>query len=266
MRIRPSLGVAACAVLFFSNSAFAQYFPHGNYAIGSAGSATIVRPPAFALGYGAFNPNFGTPAFVPGVGYGYYPNYTALRRSYWALPGRYNAYPWSGAGVYTGGTAVNAYYWPYFSYGSGMDVGLASPYASAANYGGPYSDYGAGYGFGYDSGNLYSAPMMVNVVRPSAPAMESTPSTPLDRAVLNVQVPADASVWIEGTATKQSGATRTFVSPPLESGKDYAYTVKAQWKVGDKSVEDTRTVNVRAGDRKGVVFLPEIAARAPGGR
>jgi uncharacterized protein (TIGR03000 family) len=96
--------------------------------------------------------------------------------------------------------------------------------------------------------------------------VEPTPSTSLDRAVLNVQVPADASVWVEGAETKQTGATRSFVSPPLEYGRDYAYTVKAQWKVGDKAVEDTRTVNVRAGDRKGVVFMSDVAARAPGGR
>jgi uncharacterized protein (TIGR03000 family) len=47
---------------------------------------------------------------------------------------------------------------------------------------------------------------------------------------LRVIVPkADARVWIEDNPTRQSGTERQFVSPPLETGKEYTYHIRASW-------------------------------------
>jgi uncharacterized protein (TIGR03000 family) len=269
MNTRPLLS-AACAVLVAAAPSFAQWYP-ARHSIYRTGSDMIVRPPAFALGYGAFNPNYPTTAFLPGVGNAYYPNYTGLRPSYWSLPGRYNAYPWSGAGVFTGGTAVYAYYWPWFYNGSSIDVGFASPYGPYMSGSGPYdAGYGPygemGYG-GFDGGSMvYQASAPVGGYRAVVPAGVGVPTAPADRAVLAVQVPADATVWVQGAATKQTGTERTFVSPPLKPGQDYAYTIKAQWKAGDKTVEQSQDVTVRAGERSGLLFLAGDVAKAPPGR
>ena len=260
MFTRPVLSAACVALL--AAPAFGQFLTPAQYTVGNIGATTIVRPPAFALGYGAFNPNYSMPAFVPGVGYGYYPNFTGLRPSYWSLPGRYNAYPWSGAGVYTGGTGVYAYYAPFF-YGSGIDVGLSVPYSTYTSYGPSMSgEPGNAY-----AGVLYQAPVAVATYSRSAQStLIVPPAAPSDRAVLSVQVPADATVWVQGAATKQTGTTREFISPPLDPGRDYTYTVKAQWKSGDQNVEQTQTVTVRAGDRSGLLFLSGATAKLPAGR
>ena len=73
---------------------------------------------------------------------------------------------------------------------------------------------------------------------------------------------------VQGAATKQIGENRTFVSPPLEPGRDYDYTIKAQWKEGDKSIEQSQTVTVRPGQRTAILFLSSAGnvARLPDGR
>jgi uncharacterized protein (TIGR03000 family) len=245
----------ACAILVSASPAFSQVFN-----VGFLGSQTIVRPPSYAVGFGTYNPNYSSPVFVPGVGYAYYPENTGLRPSYWSLPGRYSAYPWSGAGVYTGGTGVYAYYWPTFYNSSSLDVGYASPYSAGLTGYGPLggSPYG---GESYASGMLYQAPVAAGAYRSAIP-VNALPVPPSDRAVLSVQVPAGAILSVEGADTKQTGTDRVFVSPPLKPGQDYAYTVKAQWKVNDKAVEQTQKVTVRAGERSALLFISGDVAKA----
>jgi uncharacterized protein (TIGR03000 family) len=64
-----------------------------------------------------------------------------------------------------------------------------------------------------------------------------------------MHVPSDARVWIEDAATSQTGADRTFVSPPLTRGSEYTYHVRVQWDEDNKPVERTRAIAVHAGDR-----------------
>jgi uncharacterized protein (TIGR03000 family) len=143
-------------------------------------------------------------------------------------------------------------------------VTWAPPFVTYAGYP-PYA--GFGYGFPYDSGTVFAAEMTVGGYRPVDVPAAVTPAIPTDRAVLTVRVPTEATVWIQDAQSKQTGAERTFVSPPLEAGREYAYTVKAQWKAGDKEIAQTQTVNVRAGNRGALVFLPVAStAKLPEGR
>ncbi len=83
------------------------------------------------------------------------------------------------------------------------------------------------------------------------------------KAEITVLVPADAEVFFDGGATAQKGAERRFLSPPLEVGKEYHYTVRARWTQDGKEVERTRKVAVRGGGRVRVDFLaaaPEAKA------
>jgi uncharacterized protein (TIGR03000 family) len=66
---------------------------------------------------------------------------------------------------------------------------------------------------------------------------------------LRVLVPQDdAKVFVDDTLTKQKGDERTFVSPPLEPGYAYRYTVTAKWWPNNYTeVIRTRIVNFRAG-------------------
>ena len=121
--------------------------------------------------------------------------------------------------------------------------GYAAPtvYASpaASYYYGPSADLRSGYGPSAD-------------LRPgSAPV----PATPTNLAYLDVRVPPDAQVWVDGDPTTQTGGERSFVSPPLEPGRIFMYEIRARWLDNGEVVDLTKQVRIRAGDRVPVDFL-----------
>jgi uncharacterized protein (TIGR03000 family) len=77
-----------------------------------------------------------------------------------------------------------------------------------------------------------------------------------DRAArVRVTVPAgDAEIWFQGQKTKRTGKVREFQSPPLTPGVNYTYEIRARWRDGDRSITQTRTVPVRAGQHVQVDF------------
>ena len=68
-------------------------------------------------------------------------------------------------------------------------------------------------------------------------------------AVIRVTLPADAKLTIDGDATKATSADRTFVTPPLEKGKDFQYTLKAEFVHDGDQVTVERRITVRAGQQ-----------------
>jgi uncharacterized protein (TIGR03000 family) len=78
-------------------------------------------------------------------------------------------------------------------------------------------------------------------------------ATPIAQAAppanIDMTVPADASVWIEGQATNLQGVERHFVSPALEAGAHYSYTIRVQWTEGSKTVERSRRIRFESGDQ-----------------
>lgn len=156
----------------------------------------------------------------------------------------------------------NAYYHNH-NHGNGWApyVGFALGYALGS---------GGGYGYGYAPSYGYSYPYYgyatPSYYAPSyyAPSYDVVPSTyaapanaqPSAQPVtLNVVVPkADAEVFINDTATTSTGTERAFESPALESGKNYQYTIRAQWMENGKRVEQKREVPVTAGQSVTVDF------------
>jgi uncharacterized protein (TIGR03000 family) len=65
---------------------------------------------------------------------------------------------------------------------------------------------------------------------------------------INLRVPADAKIWFDGSETIQTGTARSFESPPLVVGPEYAYQVRIQWKRDGKEITQTRHIVVHAGD------------------
>jgi uncharacterized protein (TIGR03000 family) len=66
-------------------------------------------------------------------------------------------------------------------------------------------------------------------------------------ATIVVRLPADAKLSIEGQATKSTSELRTFTSPPIQPGKDFEYTLKAEVNRGGRAQSTTTKVTVRAG-------------------
>jgi uncharacterized protein (TIGR03000 family) len=77
----------------------------------------------------------------------------------------------------------------------------------------------------------------------------SQPVSPPRTATLRVLLPsANAQLIIDDVPTRQTGTERVFVSPPLEPGKSYTYTVRATWKPNNyTTITRTRKVPVKVG-------------------
>jgi uncharacterized protein (TIGR03000 family) len=114
--------------------------------------------------------------------------------------------------------------------------GAPSYYSGPMNHGSTTDQGGYAYGRPFEGGGYYDASGT------DAPAR------------IVVRLPADAKLTVDGTVTRSTDGVRSFVSPPLQAGKDYQYTLRAEVTRDGKTVERTRDVNVRAGQTSEVNF------------
>ena len=114
-------------------------------------------------------------------------------------------------------------------HGGGMMMG-------GCGYGGGYAMGGCGLGGcgGYAMGGAGFGGMAIV----QAPSNEAT---------LIVSLPADATLTIDGEATTSTSAQRVFVTPALEEGKEYEYTLKAKVERDGKVQVATAKVTIRPG-------------------
>lgn len=158
-------------------------------------------------------------------------------------------YGYGGTGYYGGyyGPGWGGYGWNNGSYG--FNRGWAPGYGwNYYNF--QPNDYYSGASFG-QFGNNYSSfyyPTESNFGTLNGLGMNS------NRALVNVRVPADATVWFDDAKTRQTGEFRQFMSPPLEAG-NYQYQVRAHWTQDGKAVDQTRTVTVQPGRQATVDFF-----------
>jgi len=151
--------------------------------------------------------------------------------------GTYMPYSCSGYGIY-GGTS---YTWPTY-YPGGC---------------------GGCYGYGYPV-PVYPPPPKVIIEEkdkkgpPPDPKKTMLPVSP-DAARLVIHLPADAKLYANGQLTGLSSSERIFMTPTLEKGRDFQYSLKVEYARNGKTVTDTRNVRVRAGEESFV----EFGAQAP---
>jgi uncharacterized protein (TIGR03000 family) len=67
-------------------------------------------------------------------------------------------------------------------------------------------------------------------------------------------VPSDAVVSFDGVKMSATGTVREYSTPPLESGRRYAYEVRASWQEGGHTVTQTQRVPVTVGAHPAVTF------------
>lgn len=131
-------------------------------------------------------------------------------------------------------------------------------------YGGVIVPYGGGYNYsGYDPlvasapsaayftyGNTSyttESPSPIPVYAPKPPPFATMPPALPLTALLQVHVPQDAEVWLDGQKMRSTGSRRHYRSPPLDPTKGYAYEIRARWRFEDKPIDDLRHVAIRAG-------------------
>jgi len=93
-----------------------------------------------------------------------------------------------------------------------------------------------------------------------APAPEKKGASLPTPAMLYVSLPADAKLLIDNAATTSTSANRVLVSPALNPGQEYQYTLKAEMVRDGKTVAETRRITVKAGQETHVDFnLADVA-------
>ncbi len=94
------------------------------------------------------------------------------------------------------------------------------------------------------------AALMLFAALIAAPPLRSqAPDQDKNRAFITVLIHPDATLTVDGQATRAEGSRRKFQSPPLEPGKKYVYTFVAEWMPRNnyETYKVTREVTVQAG-------------------
>jgi len=95
------------------------------------------------------------------------------------------------------------------------------------------------------------------------PAKQAAAAAP---ARLIVQLPADAQLFLDDQPTTARAGERTFVTPGLEPGYLYSYTVRAEiTRDGQKHIE-TKKIDVTAGSTARLSFTESAMIRAASGQ
>lgn len=95
---------------------------------------------------------------------------------------------------------------------------------------------------------------------PVEPAVEGDAAAPVsaqvpaDGALITVNVPSDAQVFVNGRATKSTGEVRRFLSKGLLPGQRYTYQVKAEMTRDGRTVSHTKTVHLTGGRQAELAF------------
>ncbi len=79
-------------------------------------------------------------------------------------------------------------------------------------------------------------------------------------AYIAVNVPADATITIDGAPTKSTSTTRVFSTPELDAGTVYYYTLVAEVVRDGKTLIATEKVAVEAGASVQITLNPNVAA------
>ena len=146
----------------------------------------------------------------------------------------------------------------YGCYG-GCYGGWGGCYGGGMVYGGCYGGWGGCYGGGMGYGGCYGGcyggtPMMPGAVVPGTtpekikdmPTPKKTQLTPASATIV-VDLPADAKLSIDNEPTTSTGSSRVFVSPALNPGREYHYTLKAEVVKDGKPAMIEKVITVKAG-------------------
>jgi uncharacterized protein (TIGR03000 family) len=128
--------------------------------------------------------------------------------------------------------------------GGGYHGGGHGGYMGCSTCGGGHGGYAMGGGAGtYVAGGSTCVGGMCSIAGGTAVVQGGQA-----QASLVVNLPADATLTIDDEATTSTSGNRVFVTPPLESGKEFHYTLKARVVRDGKVQTTTRQVAVRAGE------------------
>jgi uncharacterized protein (TIGR03000 family) len=242
----PSIGLAQHGHGHGHSSGGGQSSSSGSHMNGVSGSANAAVHPSSFYNQGAH------PSQLPAYSQGAHPSQLPAY-SQGAHASQLPAGGWYHGGYYP--------YHPYYNPGLYWTAFGLSAAARLFSYPWGYSRYDYGYGAPYYQGGYYYGPPEGYAAAPTAPTDQAPPADPYhestDPHVTNVEIrlPANATLWINGQASTTTGAVRHFYSPPLAEGETYTYEFHAGWTdANGRPVERTKNLDVKAGSFMGVDF------------
>ncbi len=73
-------------------------------------------------------------------------------------------------------------------------------------------------------------------------------------ATIEVNLPAEAKLTVDGNPTRSTSDRRTFITPALEAGVSFVYTLRAEIVRDGQNAVQSQDVTVRAGETTQVSF------------
>jgi uncharacterized protein (TIGR03000 family) len=170
--------------------------------------------------------------------------------------GSYSYFPSTGVGTYYYSPTVFEAYSPVIETRSGI-------FMTTINYPGLYGAYFASvpavaYNTRPSASNFYTVgettilPPRTVTITPTLRAVPEPPPTEETTARLNVLLPSEATLYIQGVRMDRTGSFREFISPPLVPGEVHTYNLHATWKENGRDVARDELVRVRPGERTDV--------------
>jgi uncharacterized protein (TIGR03000 family) len=146
---------------------------------------------------------------------------------------------------------------------------MGGGYGCAGGFGGCYGGgmaYGCAGGWGCAGGYGCAGGVVLPPVTGPAPKQKGEKIPPPVKSQLEapatilVSLPAEAKLLVDGAATMSTSSERRLVSPTLQTGRDYHYTLTAEVVRNGQTVREERPVTVRAGEETRVQFTFTEAA------
>ena len=78
--------------------------------------------------------------------------------------------------------------------------------------------------------------------------------TKLSRGMIIVNLPSDATLYVNELESKPGSNVRSFISPDLEKGKAYFYTLRVELKRNDRVLTETQKITFQPGNEVVVSF------------
>lgn len=157
------------------------------------------------------------------------------------------------AAYYASSGGSSGYTTSYSSSGGSSGVSYHSNYGSsgaAVSYAPATVSYGSSGNVGVTSPNSYYGS------KPAPLAVQSLASNAAgDTVYLNVAVPSETKVFVNGKQTTSKGTLRQFVSHGLTAGKTYTFKIRAELASADGgNLVETKDVVVHAGSSESIAF------------
>jgi uncharacterized protein (TIGR03000 family) len=98
-------------------------------------------------------------------------------------------------------------------------------------------------------------PLAPSTAKPGASTPDSAPAAPTtERATITVKLPPGAALYVDDRKSPSAEPVRSFSTPPLPAGREFAYLLKAEIVRNGQPESLTQKVPFRAGERVIVDF------------